>query len=98
MNNTSAFPNSNTNFQKNNMHRLSNYNNAIKSKKSLDDFMIKKCTEIELVEQIFCRKNGLGNIFKSTHNGIDVGCRLIKFNRLSRYDLEGISKDMEEIT
>jgi hypothetical protein len=80
-------------------YRFSNYTSSHeKNKKTLGDIIIKKSSEIQLLEQIHHRKNGLGLIFKSSYNNKEVSCRVIKFDRLSRYDLEGLSKDMEEIT
>ena len=97
--------NSNNNFNivnplsGNKNYRFSNHTSSHeKTKKTLGDIIIKKSTEIQLQEQIHHRKNGLGLIFKSSYNNKEVSCRVIKFDRLSRYYLEGLSKDMEEIT
>jgi hypothetical protein len=44
------------------------------------------------------KKNGFGKIHKGIHNNTDVCIRNIKFDRLSRYDLEGLQKDLDELT
>jgi hypothetical protein len=59
--------------------------------------MMLKSSEVNLLESIFNRKNGLGTIFKANYQSEMVTCRQIKFDRLSRYDLEGLYKDLEEI-
>ncbi|MCQ2816615.1 MAG: protein kinase [archaeon] len=48
-------------------------------------------------EEVFSRKNGLGRILLGKYKDKDVICREIVFERLSRYDLEGVLKDMELI-
>lgn len=70
--------------------------NINKRKKTLTDIMI-KFSDINFLETIYHKKNGLGTIYKAMYLNKEVMCRVIKFDRLSRYDLEGISKDMEEI-
>jgi Zn-dependent peptidase ImmA (M78 family) len=48
-------------------------------------------------EIIFYRKYGLGKIFKSECKNFPVATRVIEFERLSRYDLEGISDDINQL-
>jgi hypothetical protein len=50
-----------------------------------------------LLENIFSRTNGLGNIYKANYSNKEVVVRQLKFDRLSRYDLEGLSNDMEDL-
>ena len=59
--------------------------------------MLVKSKDINLFQSVYSRKNGLGTLYKATFQGTDVICRVISFDRLSRYDLEGVSKDMEEV-
>ena len=55
-------------------------------------------TNIKVLEEIInSRKNGLGKIFKSFYKDSEIADRIIVFDRLSRYDLEGLSKDIDEI-
>jgi len=53
--------------------------------------------DILLKEELFSKKNGLGKIYKGIYNKEEIVCRIIKFNRLSRYELEEIIKDFEII-
>ena len=48
-------------------------------------------------EIIGTRKNGLGKIYKAQYKEFEIAARIITFDRLSRYDLEGLSKDIDEI-
>jgi hypothetical protein len=64
-------------------------------RKIVKEFMI-NFNEIQLTEIIYQRKNGLGSVHKAVLLGIEVACRVVKFDRLSRYDLEGLFKDIEE--
>jgi hypothetical protein len=59
--------------------------------------MIKK-NDINLLEILHTRKNGLGVIHKATYLKSEVACRVINFERLSRYDLEGLQKDIEDMS
>lgn len=59
--------------------------------------IIVKFGEIKILETKHERKNGLGIIDKAEFRKVEVACRTIKFDRISRYDLEGLSKDIEEI-
>jgi len=54
-------------------------------------------TQFNLFENIFSRSNGLGNIYKANYSNKEVAVRQLKFDRLSRYDLEGLSNDMEDL-
>ena len=51
--------------------------------------------DITLLNEIFSRKNGLGKIYKGTYKGEEIACRVVDFQRLSRYELEAITKDFE---
>ena len=51
--------------------------------------------DITLLNEIFSRKNGLGKIYKGTYKGEEIACRVVNFQRLSRYELEAITKDFE---
>ena len=51
--------------------------------------------DISLLNEIFSRKNGLGKINKGTYKGEEIACRVVTFQRLSRYELEAITKDFE---
>ena len=51
--------------------------------------------DISLLNEIFSRKNGLGKIYKGTYKGEEIACRVVNFQRLSRYELEAITKDFE---
>ena len=53
--------------------------------------------DFNLLESIYSRSNGLGNIYKANYKSNEVTVRQLKFDRLSRYDLEGLSNDMEEL-
>ncbi len=59
---------------------------------------IVKLSEFNLLELIHSKKNGFGNIHKAMLYNTEVICRVVKFDRLSRYDLEGLQRDLEEIT
>jgi hypothetical protein len=65
-------------------------------KKLFYDILV-KVSDIQFLEQIHTKKNTLGVIFKSKVFNKEFSCRSVKFDRLSRYDLEGISKDIEEL-
>ena len=53
--------------------------------------------DILLKEELFSKKNGLGKIYKGIYKKEEIVCRIVKFNRLSRYELEEITKDFEII-
>lgn len=65
-------------------------------KRNKNDFMI-TASQFNVLESIYSRSNGLGNIYKANYNSHEVTVRQLKFDRLSRYDLEGLSNDMEEL-
>ena len=67
------------------------------SKQTVQNLIIANGSDIVLDQEIFSRKNGLGKLFKATYKGETVCCRVITFERLSRYDLEGISTDIQNI-
>ncbi len=63
---------------------------------NVNEFFIKS-TDFNILEKVHSRKNGFGVIFKATYRNCDVICRSIKFDRLSRYELEDFSTDFQEI-
>lgn len=81
----------------------SNLRTSMKSKvknsvlrKKEDAFMTK--INLKVSEEIISsRKNGLGKIFKGFYKDFEIADRIVAFDRLSRYDLEGLSKDIDEI-
>lgn len=89
-----AFRSSMINPNNNQAMRTSSVN--INEKKTIKDFII-KFNDIQLQDLLYQRKNGLGSIYKAQYMNKEVCCRVVKFDRLSRYDLEGLSKDMEEL-
>jgi hypothetical protein len=68
----------------------------VKRTKSANDIIVPSA-KIALLEAISTKKYGFGSIYKANYNKSEVCVRNIKFDRLSRYDLEGLQKDMEEI-
>ena len=67
------------------------------SKQDVQNLIITNGSDIVLDQEIYSRKNGLGKLYKSTYKGQTVCSRVILFERLSRYDLEGISTDIQNI-
>lgn len=63
-------------------------------RKTAQDILI-KYDDIHILESISFRKNGLGTINRATFQNSEIIVRVLKFDRLSRYDLEGIQKDIE---
>ena len=59
--------------------------------------MILSKNSIIIKNEIFSRKNGLGKIHLIQYKEFEVAARVIDFERLSRYDLEGFSNDLDEI-
>ncbi len=69
--------------------------NSILRKK--EDVLINK-NKLKVSEEIISsRKNGLGKIYKGFFKDCEIADRVIVFDRLSRYDLEGLSKDIDDI-
>lgn len=62
-----------------------------------EEVFINKADIKILEETLSSRKNGLGKIYKGFHKEYEIADRIIAFDRLSRYDLEGLSKDIDEI-
>lgn len=67
------------------------------SKANIQNALITNASDIELTEELFSKKNGLGKIYNAKYKGEDVCCRVILFERLSRYDLEGIYTDLKSL-
>lgn len=61
------------------------------------EIVIESLNEITIKEEIHSHKNSLGIIYKGEYHNKPVVCRVINFDRLSRYDLESVSKDIEII-
>ena len=73
--------------------------NTIKNnyvKKDIKDYLVKE-EDIEINEKIFERKNGLGIINKGKYKDENVIIRIIQFDRLSRYNIEDIIGDFENL-
>ena len=91
----SLIKNSEKNFEENiiiqNEKKTNNNNNN-----KLINFII-KFKEIEIKEELFYRKNGLGKLFKGKYNNNDVVLRILNFDRLNRYEIEEIQKDIQII-
>ena len=95
-NNISNFliKNSEKNFEDNNNNIIQNEKKTNNNK--LINFII-KLKEIEIKEELFYRKNGLGKLFKGKYNNNDVVLRILNFDRLNRYEIEEIQKDIQII-
>ena len=65
-------------------------------KLDVKDYLIKE-EDLIIGEKIFERKNGLGVIHKGKYKNNDVSIRIIKFDRLSRYNIEDIIGDFDQI-
>ena len=63
---------------------------------NIKEYLIKE-EDIDIGEKIFERKNGLGVIHIGKYKNEDVIIRIIKFDRLSRYNIEDIIGDFEQI-
>ena len=74
-----------------------NKNKLNTPKLDIKDIVIQNENEIAIKNEIHSHKNCLGTIYKGEYKGKEVVCRVIKFDRLSRYDLESVSKDIEII-
>ena len=65
-------------------------------KVDIKDYLVKE-EDIIIGEKIFERKNGLGIINKGKYKNEDVIIRIIQFDRLSRYNIEDIIGDFEQL-
>ena len=90
----SLIKNSEKNFEDNNNNIIQNEKKTNNNK--LINFII-KFKEIEIKEELFYRKNGLGKLFKGKYNNNDVVLRILNFDRLNRYEIEEIQKDIQII-
>ena len=73
-----------------------NNNKLTNQKNSIINYLI-SFKDISLLNEIYYRKNGLGKIYKGIYKSEEIICRVVKFDRLSRYELETITKDYEHI-
>jgi hypothetical protein len=73
-----------------------NIANSNSIKIDIKNFLVKE-EDITIGEKIFERKNGLGIINKGKYKNDDVIIRVIKFDRLSRYNIQDITTDIEQI-
>jgi hypothetical protein len=69
---------------------------VIRRSKAINEIIVKSAS-INLLEVIHNKKYGFGTIHKALFNNNEVYARNIKFDRLSRYDLEGLQKDLDEL-
>ena len=83
-----------------NAENISNSNSEIKVEvniqKNIKDYLINE-NEIEMGELMFGKKNGLGELYRGIYQNENVICRVIKFDRLSRYNIENIISDFEKV-
>ena len=91
----SLIKNSEKNFEDNN-NNIIIQNEKKTNNNKLINFII-KFKEIEIKEELFYRKNGLGKLFKGKYNNNDVVLRILNFDRLNRYEIEEIQKDIQII-
>ena len=70
--------------------------NLSNNKLDIKDYLVKE-EDIIIGEKLFERKNGLGEINKGKYKNEDVIIRIIKFDRLSRYNIEDIIGDFEKL-
>ena len=67
-------------------------------KKDIKDYLVKE-EDITIEDKIFERKNGLGIIIhKGKYKNENVIIRIIQFDRISRYNIEDIIGDFEQLT
>ena len=66
------------------------------NKNKLKNFLI-NIKEIEIKEELYSRKNGLGKLFIGKYNNDEVILRILNFDRLNRYEIEEIQKDVQII-
>ena len=64
--------------------------------KNIKDYLINE-NEIEMGEKLFEKKKGLGELYRGIYKNENVICRIIKFDRLSRYNIENIISDFKKI-
>jgi len=86
----------NSNNNNNNIIIQRKTNNDINNNNKLINFLI-KIKEIEIKEELHYRKNGLGKLFKGKYNKDEVILRILNFDRLNRYEIEEIQKDIQNI-
>ena len=65
-------------------------------KKDIKDYLVKE-EDIIINEKLFERKNGLGIINKGKYKDENVIIRIVQFDRLSRYNIEDIIGDFEQL-
>jgi len=75
-----------------------NFNASLpNSKIEISNFLIES-KEISLHNLIYKKKNGFGSIYLATYKNEQVVCRVVKFDRLTRYELESLSNDIQSLT
>ena len=79
-----------------NDNKININNNNNNSNNKIKNFLI-KIKEIEIKEELYSRKNGLGKLFTGKYNNDDVILRILNFDRLNRYEIEEIQKDVQNI-
>ena len=90
---------SNVSFKSEKETQKDNNNNNITPnsiKIDIKEYLVKE-EDIIVGEKIFERKNGLGIINKGKYKNEDVIIRIIQFDRLSRYNIEDIIGDFEQL-
>ena len=70
--------------------------NTNKIKKDIKDYLAKE-EDIIIEDKLFERKNGLGIIHKGKYKNENVIIRIIQFDRISRYNIEDIIRDFEQL-
>ena len=63
---------------------------------NINEYMIKSA-DFSLLELVYKTKNSFGSLYRGMFNNSVVMCRVVSFERLSRYDLESFTKDLEEL-
>ena len=70
--------------------------NTNQVKKDIKDYLAKE-EDIIIEDKLFERKNGLGIIYKGKYKNENAIIRIIQFDRISRYNIEDIIRDFEQL-
>ena len=70
--------------------------NTNQIKKDIKEYLAKE-EDIIIEDKLFERKNGLGIIHKGKYKNENVIIRIIQFDRISRYNIEDIIRDFEQL-